>query len=118
MSLSDRPLCEHGRTSREGCVRCDETSVVLTEAGKEALKEAPSLFIMVHQRCAKPDDIVFDDEGMTRRAYDAIQVKKAERRRARNVGAKPFNARKAWWCHRCGDRVKQSDIVVGVKVRS
>jgi len=94
MSLSDRPLCEHGRTSREGCVRCDETSVVLTEAGKEALKEAPSLFIiMVHQRCAKPDDVLLDRRPVTRSVYDADA---AERRR-KFAGSKPFDPRKAWW---------------------
>lgn len=81
--------------------------------GRKRQKEVDFALLWIHADCLKDGEAVFEGP-LTRRAREAIKVKSLDLRGAPS-NHPGRNTRKAWWCNRCHDKVKQSDQVVAVR---
>lgn len=81
---------------------------------KRPVAEAMKPLVLVHEGCAEGQKSQRDP--MTRRAYEAEKIRKLDERGV--VDSNRRNTRKAWWCSRCGEKIKQDDVIVAVELRS
>lgn len=82
--------------------------------GRPRPKAKPDLFVFVHQTCAEADEEVARPP-MTRRALESEKVRELDRAGVKKNDPRR-ETRRAWWCARCKGKVKQSDVIVAVKV--
>lgn len=70
----------------------------------------------IHLACVEANEALVKGP-LTRRAYESHRIRSLDLRGAPK-GDKRRNTRRAWWCIRCHAKVRQSDQVAAVRVRS
>lgn len=79
-------------------------------------KEPTVMWLLVHEGCVKPGEKTWGRGETTRRGWQAEQNRELEAADPQRKTRKSRDPRKAWWCSRCGQRVRREDRVVGVEV--
>jgi len=80
------------------------------------VKEPALMWLLVHEGCTRPDEKTWSRGETTRQAWQSEQERELDRIDPQRTTYKRPNPRKAWWCTRCGEKVRREDRVVGVEV--
>ena len=98
-----------------GLSAADEARIKDAYGRKRPVALPSKLFILVHQTCSRGQEPA--RPPMTRKQYEAEKIRQLDKRGVKSDDERR-NTRKAWWCDRCKEKVKQDDVVVAVEVLS